>query len=146
MPKRIKLCPQYFNKEVVMKRLKIAPDSTLSHLKYQVSGPRTDSSPYSNSHGNDSSKAMLSLFCHCHFCIRYYFVLRWIFKSRIGAEQSEEKTASAWKHRTAIQWSKHCQVHQGYSWYVFFNIKISCRLKSFSIPYQERFRISKRSR
>ena len=35
-----------------MKRLKIAPDSSLSHSQYQVTGPRIGSSVYSNSHGN----------------------------------------------------------------------------------------------
>ena len=150
MPKRIKLCLQHFDKEVIIKRLKIAPDSSLSYLKYQVTAPSIESSHHSNSHGNDCSKAKFSLFCQCRFCIGYYFVLRWVSKSRVGAEQSKGKTASAWKHRrhrTAIQWSKHCQAfHQGYLWYVFFNIKISCSLKSFSNPYQEHFRISKRSR
>ena len=52
MLKRIKLCLKHFKKEVIIKRLKIAPDSFLSHSQYQVTGPRIGSSAYSNSHGN----------------------------------------------------------------------------------------------
>ena len=35
-----------------MKRLKMAPDSSLSHSQYQVTGPRIGSSVYSNLHWN----------------------------------------------------------------------------------------------
>ena len=90
MLNRTELCLQHFNKEVIMKTLKIAPDSSLSHTQYQVTGPRIESSAYSNSHGNDSSKATLSLFCLYHLCIRYYIVLLELNNQRERLQALEE--------------------------------------------------------